>query len=264
MRVTSPAVWMQLGAVIALLAGLLVLTDTSNHASTEGSANGLYQDATGGLNGRSEYAADAVAMLKNRYGLTDSDIAGAAGLDEMINSMDGVTLQKLDELVESRYGWLRPYEKTITAPNGTGEGGPESIGDETIHKDRRNTNDFNSWMEDREQEVTSTDVTDAADKIVEQLRQTDDTQGRLIDNIWNSKYWQSGSADSNGITASDLANLKGLPAQITTAVENGAAAGAAAGVGNIQVQLDGAVVGRLVAPYVSQIIAREIMFARDR
>jgi hypothetical protein len=113
-------------------------------------------------------------------------------------------------------------------------------------------------MEERE-EVTSTDVTDAADKIVEQLREGDDTQGRLIDNIWNSKYWQSGSADSNGITSSDLANLKGLPAQITTAVENGAAAGAAAGVGNIQVQLDGAVVGRLVAPYVSQAIARSLI-----
>ena len=245
------------------LAGLLVLTDTSNHASSEGSANGLYQDATGGLNGRSEYAADAVTMLKNRYGLTDQDIAGAEGLDELINGMDGVTLQKLDELMESRYGWEAPYEKTVTTPTGSGEGGPESMGGELVHRNRQNTKDFNSWMEERE-EVTSTDVTDAADKIVEQLREGDDTQGRLIDNIWNSKYWQGGSADNNGITASDLANLKGLPAQITTAVENGAAAGAAAGVGNIQVQLDGATVGRLVAPYVSQIIASQIMFARNR
>ena len=43
------------------------------------------------------------------------------------------------------------------------------------------------------------------------------------------------------------------------AVQAGASAGSAAGVSGIQVLLDGAAVGRLVAPYVSQTIARDII-----
>lgn len=70
--------------------------------------------------------------------------------------------------------------------------------------------------------------------------------------------WQAGSSggqNGNGITSSDLQSFRGLPAGILEATR----AGAAAGVSGIRVTLDGVTVGRLVAPYVSESIAREVI-----
>ena len=63
-----------------------------------------------------------------------------------------------------------------------------------------------------------------------------------------------GTKDENGITSGDLQGFRSLPAGIQSAVKQGAAAG----VSGIRVYLDGASVGRLVAPYVSQEIASGI------
>jgi hypothetical protein len=54
----------------------------------------------------------------------------------------------------------------------------------------------------------------------------------------------------NLLTSDDISFFRSLPEQMTTAV--------AAGVSGIQVVLDGASVGYMVAPYVSQQIARSI------
>ncbi len=61
--------------------------------------------------------------------------------------------------------------------------------------------------------------------------------------------------NKEGLTSSDVAGFRGLPAQMLAAVK----AGASSGVSGIQVSLDGYTVGRLVAPYVSQTIARDII-----
>ena len=71
-------------------------------------------------------------------------------------------------------------------------------------------------------------------------------------------WWKTpaGSTDTgDNITGSDLRNFRGLPANMAAAVQKGAAAGVA----GIRVQLDGRAVGEMVAPYVSTIIARDIV-----
>ena len=64
--------------------------------------------------------------------------------------------------------------------------------------------------------------------------------------------------NQNQLTSSDISDFRGLPAQMLKAVASGAASGAAAGVSGISVNLDGQKVGVLVAPYVSEEIARDI------
>ena len=64
--------------------------------------------------------------------------------------------------------------------------------------------------------------------------------------------------NKNQLTSDDISGFRGLPAQMMQAVANGAASGAAAGVSGIMVTLDGEKVGMLVAPYVSQTIAKDI------
>ena len=60
--------------------------------------------------------------------------------------------------------------------------------------------------------------------------------------------------NQKNLTSEDLSSFRGLPAQMVKAV----ASGAAAGVSGIVVNLDGEKVGMLVAPYVSESIARDI------
>ena len=64
--------------------------------------------------------------------------------------------------------------------------------------------------------------------------------------------------NQNQQTSGDISDFRGLPAQMLKAVASGAASGAAAGVSGISVNLDGQKVGVLVAPYVSEEIARDI------
>ena len=71
-------------------------------------------------------------------------------------------------------------------------------------------------------------------------------------------WWKTpagGSDTGDNITGSDLRTFRGLPASMQSAVQRGAAAGVA----GIQVRLDGRAVGEMVAPYVSTIIARDIV-----
>ena len=64
-----------------------------------------------------------------------------------------------------------------------------------------------------------------------------------------AEWWTNGQG-SNGITSSDLNRFQGLPSGMKAAVREG--------VSGIRVTLDGYAVGQLVAPYVSQQIAREM------
>lgn len=108
---------------------------------------------------------------------------------------------------------------------------------------------------------------DAFGEVIEQLIQKMDenpdwTRNDDIPPEWlpvlNSATWnqqQNGSANENGITRQDLAGFNALPGNIRQAVENGARKG----VSGIQVSLDGFRIGQLVAPYVSEMIARDII-----
>lgn len=62
----------------------------------------------------------------------------------------------------------------------------------------------------------------------------------------NADKWNEG----NGITSGDLQGFRGLPAQMKEAVRSG--------LRNMRVDLDGYAVGRMIAPYVSEEIAKEI------
>ena len=76
-------------------------------------------------------------------------------------------------------------------------------------------------------------------------------------NWWlDAERWQNAGNANNGnaITSSDLQNFRSLPASLFGAVRQGAAEG----ISNIRVLLDGRAVGYLVADYVSEYIAQDI------
>ena len=75
-------------------------------------------------------------------------------------------------------------------------------------------------------------------------------------NWWmDAEAWMRTGSENNGITSGDLANFRSLPGSVAAAVKSGAAQG----VSGIKVYLDGVEVGRLVAPYVSETIARDVI-----
>jgi hypothetical protein len=74
----------------------------------------------------------------------------------------------------------------------------------------------------------------------------------LPDWLWTDAGLWNGQ--QNGITSNDLQGFRGLPGQMSAAVNSGVRTG----ISGIKVSLDGSTVGRLVAPYVSEYIARDI------
>lgn len=75
-------------------------------------------------------------------------------------------------------------------------------------------------------------------------------------NWWmDAEAWMRTGSENNGITSGDLANFRSLPGSVAAAVKSGAAQG----VSGIKVYLDGVEVGRLVAQYVSETIARDVI-----
>ena len=102
------------------------------------------------------------------------------------------------------------------------------------------------------------------DKLMEAVDKLyDSTQGDewrdiedLPTNWWmDAEAWMRTGSENNGITSGDLANFRSLPGSVAAAVKSGAAQG----VSGIKVYLDGVEVGRLVAPYVSETIARDVI-----
>lgn len=108
------------------------------------------------------------------------------------------------------------------------------------------------------------DLFDKLDTLIDKLSEhdsVDDSWRNMEDlpaNWWlDADKWQnSGNANGgNAITSSDLQNFRSLPAGIAAA----ARAGTAEGISNIKVVIDGYAAGRLLAPYISEYIARDIM-----
>ena len=67
-------------------------------------------------------------------------------------------------------------------------------------------------------------------------------------------WWKNPGTSGDAVTGSDLRAFNGLPAAMQAAVKRGAADG----VSGLRVSMDGYAVGRIVAPYVSEMIARDI------
>lgn len=116
--------------------------------------------------------------------------------------------------------------------------------------------------EDREwnlmQEMLGDSFGDLWDRIVQGLDETEDQHA--LEDI--PAGWYKDILDSldfgeqnGGVTSEDISGLRGLPALIEAAAQNGTASG----VSGIQVTLDGYRVGQLVAPYVSTTLGRLTM-----
>ena len=129
---------------------------------------------------------------------------------------------------------------------------------------RNAANGEDSWDEEASafewfKETFGDDFGDVWDRIIQKLDETkDQTNLEDLPEDWyrtTGSWGNTGIANENGITSTDLQGFRGLPANIQTAVQKGAAAG----VSGIKVNLDGRTVGELVAPYVSVAIARDIV-----
>ena len=91
-------------------------------------------------------------------------------------------------------------------------------------------------------------------------RRLDETDDKMSLEDLPSDWWRTtgswGATDSeNGVTSADLEGFRGLPASMESAVQRGAARG----ISGIQVTIDGYAAGRILAPYVSQEIARSMV-----
>ena len=98
-------------------------------------------------------------------------------------------------------------------------------------------------------EDTFNKMTDMLDELWTWLETNGQDPGELNDLPAN--WWRNGGADENGITVQDMANFNSMPDKTAAAVGKA--------VGGIRVDMDGYSVGRLIAPYVSQIIARDMV-----
>ena len=98
------------------------------------------------------------------------------------------------------------------------------------------------------------------DKLVE-----DNEDWTHMENLPASWWLDAASWQGKGsqITSADLQQFRGMPENVAKAVgeaaEAGAAAGTAKGISGITVYLDGYAVGKLVAPYVSEEVGRDII-----
>ena len=120
------------------------------------------------------------------------------------------------------------------------------------------------WME----EVLGDKFTDFWDTFVEKTEGMDTSDMEDIPAEWYSNLsadlsdavaqmkvnTEASRASSDKIASADFKRFNGLPVEIQRAAQ----AGTAAGVSGIKVYMDGSTVGRLVAPYVSAIIANAV------
>ena len=108
-----------------------------------------------------------------------------------------------------------------------------------------------AWME----QVLGENTGDAVEAI---LRHLDEVEKQneledIPDSWWMDPSKWNGGGD--GITGSDIAGFRGLPAQLQLAAQKGVSAG----VSGLRVSIDGQAAGRILAPYVSEYIARDMV-----
>ena len=118
--------------------------------------------------------------------------------------------------------------------------------------------DWQVWSELAKYFDGQDDLLDKLEETISQMTESDTWEQRenLPANWWlEASSWRNAGNSENNLTSADLQGFRSLPASMASAV----AAGAAKGVSGITVQLDGYTVGKLVAPYVSETVAREVI-----
>ena len=203
---------------IPWLAGLLVLTDTSNHGSNDITMQDLTRQAYEG----DEYATRLFNNLHDRYGLSIDEAANKSGLQEAL-AMVYVDIKELYANLENLYGWT-PIESDETPKlYESGGQGPE-LGTEVIHKDRRTG------------EILPDDLQNSMDRMTEVAENTNTTN-------------REASQSSADMTAAATAMLD-LPQLIQTAVINGMASVSitidASGIDAMQPRIAGGITDNLV------------------
>ena len=103
--------------------------------------------------------------------------------------------------------------------------------------------------------VAETQITDALTNAIQEAISISRDEF-MPDTMFDADWWsnQGSLGNQDNISGADLRNFNSLPGLMAAAT--GEAVGAA--VGGIKVELDGATVGYMVAPYVSEFIARSI------
>lgn len=100
---------------------------------------------------------------------------------------------------------------------------------------------------------------DVYDRILQRLEETKNQMDlkKIPEDWWRTTgSWSqnSGATGDNGVTSRDLAGLQSLPGNVESASERGVRKG----ISGLRVEIDGQAAGRILAPYVSREIAREM------
>ena len=130
---------------------------------------------------------------------------------------------------------------------------------------RNAVNGNDTWDEESSafeyfQEVFGDDFADVFYNINERLNEMEDRvkMEDIPEDWWRTTgSWgdAGGVTGENGVTSKDLEGLNSIPAGVETASERGVRKGIA----GLRVEIDGQAAGRILAPYVSREIAREIV-----
>ena len=110
------------------------------------------------------------------------------------------------------------------------------------------------WMK----EALGDEFGDVWDRIMQKLDETENQAGLedLPEDWWRTTgSWSGGVPGENGVTSKDLEGLQSLPGNVETASERGVARG----IRGIRVEIDGQSAGRILAPYISREIAKDII-----
>ena len=129
---------------------------------------------------------------------------------------------------------------------------------------RNAANGDDSWDEEYSalqwlQEVFGDDWGDVYDRIIQKLDEMDNQMDLedIPEDWWRTTgSWNQngGVTGENGVTSKDLAGLQSLPGNVESASERGVKKG----ISGLRVEIDGQAAGRILAPYVSREIAKEM------
>lgn len=232
---------------VAAGVGLVVADSLNNHGSNDINYDEFLKMAQDG----DYYAKSVTDALFSRYGLSINDLKSKNELGEALG-YGWKTEDDLFSILEGMYGWTPANTSAITAS--------QKEATEAFWDAWRNFNTngddaaFDSAWEEFEKAFNGNDGTfavlnEALQKLWEELDANGIDQSEVEDlpaDWWNTLI------NKDQITAEDLSGFREVPGQMEQAVR--------AGVSGIQISMDGYSVARVVAPYVSEMIARDIPY----
>ena len=210
---------------------------------------------TSGIEGIENMAEEALAALAQRIadlGLGAGYAYGFATLDELYREL------KVEERLREQENLLSDAPDIAgTEPTRSQQHAAEAYWDylRTHEPPERNEvyrDALLSYFEEQDSLLVK------LDEAISQMTEADNwrEQENLPVHWWmDAASWRNAGGNESSLTSADLQGFRSLPASMASAV----AAGAAKGVSGISVQLDGYTVGRLVAPYVSETVARDVI-----